>query len=94
MRIGDVFQAARPSTPHWYLFHLGADPQAQRRGVGTALLRSMLPRLDERELPAYLECKPELVSYYGRFGFAETGTLPVRGLEVVMRSMWREPRAG
>lgn len=92
MRLGEVFENARPDTPHWYLFHLGADPRTQRRGVGTALLRSVLARLDERELPAYLECKPELVSYYGRFGFAQTGTLPVRGLDVVMRSMWREPR--
>ena len=52
VRLGERLEGARPERPHWYLFHLGADPDRQRRGVGSALLRSMLERCDIEGAPA------------------------------------------
>jgi GNAT superfamily N-acetyltransferase len=90
-RLGGVLDEARPREPHWYLFHLGTEPDQQGTGGGAALLRSMTERRDRDRLPSYLECKPELVGFYGRFGFDPIDELPVRGLDVVMRAMWRDP---
>ncbi|WP_241846129.1 GNAT family N-acetyltransferase [Streptomyces sp. MJM1172] len=55
------FQAAEaaagrgPQEPHWYLAVLGADPAAQGRGHGAALLRSGLAKADADGLATYLE---------------------------------------
>ncbi|MDT7580654.1 MAG: hypothetical protein QOK35_1918 [Pseudonocardiales bacterium] len=87
-RLGAAFTAARPSVPHWYLSHLGVDPDRQGHGVGAALLRAMPPARDG--LPAYLECKPAHVGYYERFGFAVSGEVVVDPTLSVV-TMWREP---
>jgi ribosomal protein S18 acetylase RimI-like enzyme len=55
---------------HWYLALLAADPSAQGRGVGTALLTPMLERADSAGLPVYLETQKEAnLAYYRRHGF-------------------------
>ncbi|MBV2154956.1 N-acetyltransferase [Kitasatospora sp. SUK 42] len=62
--------ASSPQEPHWYLAVLGADPAAQSRGHGAALLRSGLARADEAGLPVYLESSKEAnLAVYGHFGF-------------------------
>jgi ribosomal protein S18 acetylase RimI-like enzyme len=73
--IEDALQRAHPSDPHWYLATLGTDPQAQGKGVGSALVRSGLERCDREGEPAYLECLDPLVPYYERFGFEITGEI-------------------
>jgi len=85
--LGATLEAARPVQPHWYLFHLAADPGAQGAGVGSALLRTGLDRVDAAD--AYLECKPGLVAYYGRNGFVRTGELSIDGGAVAMAAMTR-----
>ncbi|WHT15803.1 GNAT family N-acetyltransferase [Crossiella sp. CA-258035] len=80
--------AARPRTPHWYLSLLAADPDRQRTGVGGALLRS---RLTRTRLPAYLECVPDNVGYYERFGFTVTEKLDLPPQAPTLFGMWREP---
>ena len=90
VRLGEVMGRARPAEPHWYLSHLGADPERQRGGVGTALLRSMLPRCDADGTPAYLECSDANVAYYERFGFAVRDTVVVDET-LSCRAMWRIP---
>ena len=82
-RLGTAIEAARPEEPHWYLFHVGADPGHQARGVGSALVRRGLERVDAEGLAAHLECAPDLVGYYARFGFAEVDALPLDGLDLV-----------
>lgn len=66
-------------TPHYYLFALGVSPAAQGSGVGGLLLASMLRRIDEERMPAYLETQKEKnVGLYQRFGFevAAEGAFP------------------
>ena len=90
-RLGAALEEMRPAEPHWYLFHVGAEPSAQARGVGSALVRRGLERVDADGVAAHLECAPDLVGYYTRFGFAEVDAVPLRGLELV--TMTRPPRA-
>jgi ribosomal protein S18 acetylase RimI-like enzyme len=82
-RLGSAIERLRPDEPHWYLFHVGADPRHQARGVGSALVRRGLERVDADGVAAHLECAPDLVGYYARFGFAEVDTVPLEALELV-----------
>jgi ribosomal protein S18 acetylase RimI-like enzyme len=78
--------------PHWYLSLLGTDPQAQGRGLGSAVLRPVLERCDHDRAGVYLEtAKERNLGFYERYGFRVTGRLRLpRG--PVMWLMWREPR--
>lgn len=69
--------ALRPRTPHWYLSDLAVSGAARGRGVGSALLRARLRRVDADRLPAYLE-STTLGSrrLYARFGFEPRGPIP------------------
>jgi ribosomal protein S18 acetylase RimI-like enzyme len=82
-RLGTAIERLRPEEPHWYLFHVGAEPGHQARGVGSALVRRGLERADADGVAAHLECAPDLVAYYARFGFAEVDVVPVEGLALV-----------
>jgi ribosomal protein S18 acetylase RimI-like enzyme len=87
-------ESERPKMPHWYLATLGTDPSAQGHGIGSALLSSMLERVDAEGLPAYLECSKERnVSFYSRFGFNVTKEMMAVPGAPRIWLMWREPRA-
>jgi GNAT superfamily N-acetyltransferase len=59
-----------PEEPHWYLPLIGVDPARQGRGIGSALLRASLARVDREGLPAYLESSnPANEPLYLRHGF-------------------------
>ncbi len=52
--------------PCWYLNAIGVEPLEQRAGLGTALLRFMLMRIDEDVLPSFLDTSvPDNLGYYG-----------------------------
>ena len=56
--------------PHWYLWLLGTDPGQVGRGVGSALLRPVLARADDQQVPCYLDTHSERnLSFYARHGF-------------------------
>ena len=82
-----------PAPAHWYLAVLGTDPQAQGRGLGSAVLGPILQGCDEDEIGAYLESSKERnIDFYARHGFRVTAELRLpRGPRVW--AMWREPRA-
>ena len=83
----------RPKEPHWYLATLGTEPARQGTGVGSALLRSMLDRIDESGRPAYLESSKERnVPFYARFGFEVIEELQSEAGTPTIWRMWREPR--
>ena len=77
-------QEAHPREPHVYVWMLGVDPAAQRRGAGRSLLERTIADAEERELPVYLETSnPDNLPYYGAFGFERTGEAPLpRGATV------------
>jgi ribosomal protein S18 acetylase RimI-like enzyme len=55
---------------HMYLQMIGVDPQHQGKGLAGKLIRPMLARLDEGNLPCYLETLDEKnAGIYERFGF-------------------------
>lgn len=79
--------------PHWYLFILGVEQAAQGRGLGSALLRHMLERIDTSALPVYLESSNERnIAFYGRHGFEVTGEVSIPKGPTIW-PMWREPRS-
>ncbi|TDE00608.1 GNAT family N-acetyltransferase [Jiangella asiatica] len=89
-RLFRIVEQAHPKTPpHWYLQTLGAAEQG--RGIGGALLRDGLARVDAAGLPAYLESSaPGNVPIYERYGFRVTGEIALPGGPSLV-PMWREP---
>ena len=81
-----------PREPHYYLATLGVSPEAQGRGLGSALMAPMLERCDRDGVGAYLESSKESnVAFYGRHGFRVTDEFRFpRGPRLWL--MWRDPR--
>ena len=76
---------------HWHLAIIGVRPDVQHQQVGSRLVAEFLKRVDATGTAAYLETtRPELVGWYGRFGFElhEHVTLPGPGQVTIL---WREP---
>lgn len=89
-----VFAEHRPKQAHYYLHMLGARSNQQGKGVGSALLREGLKRVDQHGMPAYLESSNEKnLPLYERFGFRITSeqTLGSDGPRVWF--MWREAQS-
>jgi len=60
--------------PHWYLSQIGVVPSHQGRGLGSALLRSTLARIDAEQGCCYLETtKQANVRFYQQHGFRVVG---------------------
>lgn len=60
--------------PHWYLLLLAVDPPSQGRGLGTALLRTVVDQADRDGRPCYLETFHRAnVALYEKHGFAVQG---------------------
>jgi GNAT superfamily N-acetyltransferase len=88
----DQMSAAHPKEPHWHLAFIGVDPRHQGRGVGAALLRHTLARVDAQHLHAYLESSnPANVSLYRRHGFEVIREIRV-GDSPPVNPMVRAPR--
>ena len=69
-KMADRLHAKYAAESHWYLFILAVRPDCQRRGVGGALLRHGLARIDAQGLPCYLETTSKKnLDYYPRHGF-------------------------
>lgn len=82
-----------PTEPHYYLEMLGTRAGQQGKGVGSALLATMLARCDAEGVPAYLESSnPRNIPFYGRHGFEVQRELAVGRGAPTVTAMWREPR--
>ena len=55
--------------PHMYLYNLAIDPNHQGNGYASRLLKPMLAKLDENNLPCYLETHERNIPLYEHFGF-------------------------
>jgi len=59
-----------PEEPHLHLGPIGVAPEAQRQGVGTALMNRYIEQLQQEGAAGYLETdRPENVEFYKKFGF-------------------------
>jgi ribosomal protein S18 acetylase RimI-like enzyme len=93
VRLLSAVESARPKQKHWYLATLGTDPDRQRTGVGSALVRTVLDGVDREGLPAYLESsKHSNLAFYGRHGFEVTGEIHTPRGGPTLWLMWRKPR--
>lgn len=83
---------SHPHEPHWHLAFIGVDPAHQGQGIGAALLRYALERIDEQGLHAYLESSnPANISLYKRHGFEVVREIRI-GDSPVVTPMLRVPR--
>jgi ribosomal protein S18 acetylase RimI-like enzyme len=83
-----------PKEPHWHLTFLGTAPEYQGQGLGSALMRPMLERLDREGMPAYLEASTTRNrALYLRHGFVVMNEMRLPGGGPPLWRMWREPRA-
>ncbi|WP_420457472.1 GNAT family N-acetyltransferase [Rubrivirga sp.] len=86
-----AFDDAMPDGRFWYLGLLAVDPEAQGRGVGSALVRAGLARADAGEVGTFLETGTATnVAFYRRLGFEVTGEIPLPGGPTHW-AMWRAP---
>lgn len=76
---------------HWHVGPVGVEPALQGNGVGGALLRHFVARMDDEGEIAWLETdKPENVVFYRRHGFDVVEEAEAHGL--VTWFMRRAPR--
>jgi GNAT superfamily N-acetyltransferase len=87
------FEAAHPSDePHYYLSLLGTANRHRGHGLGMALLRDNLRRIDAEGAPAYLESSnPANDRRYEAVGFRRTGSFTTPDGERRVGTMWRRP---
>jgi ribosomal protein S18 acetylase RimI-like enzyme len=72
-RSGAALERAFPDEPSWYLQALGVHPNAQRQGIGAALLTAGLELVDADHVACHLHTSdPANVEYYRRWGFSLT----------------------
>ncbi|SBT43137.1 GNAT family N-acetyltransferase [Micromonospora narathiwatensis] len=87
-----MMAANHPSEPHWYLPFIAVHPDRHSQGVGSALLRHKLARLDEAGSAAYLEASsPRNAALYARHGFASGSSTLDLPDGPSLYPMWRNP---
>ncbi|KAF4981818.1 hypothetical protein FZEAL_2445 [Fusarium zealandicum] len=77
---------------HWFLSMIVTAPEAQRRGVGSALMRFGVERADEEGWMAYVNSSKNGRGLYEKFGFQVVGQSEFEELGMVQFHMTREAR--
>ena len=89
--VGEVFGAAHPTEPCWFLSLLGVDEGHQGRGFGSAVMRAVLDAADRAGEAAYLEATNERNrALYERHGFRHVRDLTLPD-GPTSYAMWRDP---
>lgn len=88
----DALEKAHPmDKKHLYFFFLGVDPDYQKRGLASAMIKTMLDRCDRDGLGAYCECTNEVSkALCESFGFKMQGELYVAKDAPKLFAMWRD----
>lgn len=90
--LGDAMGAHRPDEAHWYLGILGTHPDHQNRGLGSAVLQTMLAKADRLGLPTFLESSnPRNYAFYRRHGYEGVDELVVADSPPLL-GFWRPAR--
>lgn len=86
------FGEAHPHTePHYYLSLLGVHQQHRGRGLGMALLKENLTRVDAQRMPAYLEStNPANNQRYQSLGFKPVSSFQAPRNGPTVTGMWRD----
>ena len=80
-KVQQLTYAVRPKDAHWYLAIIGTEPSFRGQwkdgpSMASCLLRSVLDRCDQQEVPAYLESSNRgNIGFYQRHGFKITQEL-------------------
>ncbi len=83
----------RDVPPHYYLSLLGTHTDHRGRGIGMSLLTEHLARIDEQQMPAYLESSnPVNEARYESVGFERIGSFETPDGSRTVARMWRDPR--
>lgn len=92
LRALECFDAAHPrDEDHFYLSLLGTHAERRGGGVGMALLRANLERIDALGRPAYLESSnPANLGRYRSVGFESIGEFELPGNGPNVTRMWRD----
>jgi ribosomal protein S18 acetylase RimI-like enzyme len=92
VRVQSQISSLHPKEPtHWYLGYLGTRGLDQGRGLGSALLRTVLDLADRDGVAAYLESSCERnLTLYQRHGFVIVEEFSALGKGPSMWRMWRE----
>ncbi|MEQ1577652.1 MAG: GNAT family N-acetyltransferase [Hyphomicrobium sp.] len=88
------FEQAHPrDEPHYYLSLLGTRDEHRGRGLGIALLKENLVRIDSEHMPAYLESSnPGNNHRYESVGFVPVVSFRAPGDGPAVTGMWRQSR--
>jgi GNAT superfamily N-acetyltransferase len=89
-RYEDVLKASdqsadyQPNFPCWCLESIVVNPNLVGKGLGAQLLEHTLQKVDEQNMPVFLEStNPRNVSLYKRYGFEMLATLELGGTYMV-----------
>jgi len=92
LTIVGLMERVHPTAPHFYLAFAGTRPDRQGRGIGSLLIKAVLDRCDEEDIPAYLEASAERNrGLYERLGFSVKSRIDLPDGPPLW-GMWREPR--
>jgi len=88
-----AMEHAHPEAPYFYLAFIGVAPRMQGSGLGTALLKRTLARIDALGTNAYLEnSNPRNLKLYERAGFSVLREITARKDAPPVYAMWRPAR--
>jgi len=74
----DAVDAARPTTPYWYLGVLATHPDRQREGLASAVMAPVLEQADGAGIDCCLETSTVAnKAFYGRRGFTDVTAVPM-----------------
>lgn len=87
----DRFGAVHPhDEPHYFLTLFATRPESRGRGLGMALLRDDLERIDAVGIPSYLESSnPGNDKRYASLGYVPVGQFEHPSNGAVVTTMWR-----
>jgi N-acetylglutamate synthase-like GNAT family acetyltransferase len=77
----------RPHPDCWELASLAVAAEAQARGIGGSVVKSLL---EPHQGPIYLVCEDQVVGFFSRFGFR---VIPTSQIPAGLRSKWHRYRA-
>lgn len=88
----DTHHEVMAGRPHYYICYLGVHPDAQGKGLGTALIHHVQTLANHEQKPIYLEThRPATVAYYQHLGFRLLAENPFPGHPLSFYNMLWEP---